>query len=115
MKRIEGVKCESTAWPGYGRWETTESEELDVVAGTSNSVMAGAKSNVDGVDAGEINDHKILLNGTRAGTGWALVTQLHDQTEILQRYVGVKGPRPMLNKFQRPVCLRQVGRLTLTR
>ena len=53
-----------------------ESKELDVTCGTSRCIMAGTISNVDGVYTRKIDDDKVFLNRTGAGTSWAIVTEL---------------------------------------
>ena len=38
--------------------------------------MAGTISNVDGVYTRKIDDDEVFLNGTGAGTSWAIVTSV---------------------------------------
>jgi hypothetical protein len=76
MKHIEDVEGEGTLWPCDGRWEAMESQELDVICGTPGCIMAGTVSNVGGVYTRKINDNEVFLNGTGAGTSWAIVTKL---------------------------------------
>ncbi len=76
MKCIENIESEGTLWPCDGQWEATESKELDVTCGTSGCIMAGTISNVDGVYTRKIDNDEVFLNGTGAGTSWAIVTEL---------------------------------------
>jgi hypothetical protein len=56
----------------------------------SGCIVATTELNIDSMDTRYINNDKVLLNESRAGTGRATVTELYHQTQLLQRGLFVK-------------------------
>lgn len=76
-----------------------ELQQLDMAPGSSNHVVTGTESNIDGVDTQKIDNHKVFVNRTGARTRRLAVTKLNHQAQFLQGGVVIKGACPVLNEM----------------